>query len=76
MKISIFEYSQFAFFTIIDKKLESIYEKQLYLATSLMNYIYFNYQNSVLLQALFKDVNKKDSWHLDSQIKIKIFDHK
>ncbi|CAE77535.1 ABC transporter permease [Mycoplasma mycoides subsp. mycoides] len=75
MKISIFEYSQFAFFTIIDKKLESIYEKQLYLATSLMNYIYFNYQNSVLLQALFKDVNKKDSWHLDSQIKIKIFDH-
>lgn len=47
---------------IIDKKLESIYEKQLYLATSLMNYIYFNYQNSVLLQALLKDVNKKDSY--------------
>ncbi|CBW54600.1 ABC transporter, permease protein [Mycoplasma mycoides subsp. capri LC str. 95010] len=59
---------------IIDKKLESIYEKQLYLATSLMNYIYFNYQNSILLQALLKDVNKKDSY-LDSQIKIKVFDH-
>ncbi|WFQ93078.1 ABC transporter permease [Mycoplasma feriruminatoris] len=59
---------------IIDKKIESIYEQKLYLATSLMNYIYFNNQDSIILQALLKDVNKKDSY-LDSQIKIKIFDH-
>ncbi|MBY7704790.1 hypothetical protein JIY74_31925 [Vibrio harveyi] len=42
-----------------DNLIKSFEEKLIYYAVSLMNYIYFNYQNNVIYQAMIKHPNEE-----------------
>ncbi|QJR44198.1 ABC transporter permease [Mycoplasma miroungirhinis] len=61
-------------FAIKEKKLQSEIERKIYFAVALLNFIYFNYQNTELYQATIKNINTVDTFG-DSQIKLNLFDH-
>ncbi|MGX9358995.1 MULTISPECIES: ABC transporter permease [unclassified Mycoplasma] len=54
-----------------EKKLQSEIERKIYLGVALLNYIYFNYQNNKIFEAVIKNP-KSSSAYGDNQIELKI----
>ncbi|MCU4706622.1 ABC transporter permease [Mycoplasma sp. CSL7503-lung] len=54
-----------------DKKLQSEIERKIYFATAILNFIYFNYQNSDIFEAVIVDQEKPDSFG-DNRIELRI----
>lgn len=57
--------------SITEKKLQSEIERKIYFATSILNFIYFNYQDSDIYKAVIKDIKKSNSYG-NYQIEINI----